>query len=82
MQSIEKYNQTFIDYNHSQLIHELFEAQVLLAPANIALIFKDKKITYDELNTSADRLARCIANPTWGPNRHYCHFGLVALLVQ
>ncbi len=43
-----------IDY---QCIHTLFEQQVEKNPENIALVYKNEKITYQELNKQANQLA-------------------------
>jgi amino acid adenylation domain-containing protein len=40
-----------------QCIHQLFEAQVELAPDAIAVEFEDKQLTYRELNIRANQLA-------------------------
>ena len=39
-------------------VQELFEEQVRRTPEATAVVFKDKEITYGELNREADRLAR------------------------
>ncbi|MCC2624255.1 MAG: putative Phenylalanine racemase (ATP-hydrolyzing) [Burkholderiales bacterium] len=41
----------------SNTIQQLFEAQVLKTPDNLALIFNDNKLTYRDLNTKANQLA-------------------------
>ncbi|MFN8769350.1 MAG: amino acid adenylation domain-containing protein [Neisseriaceae bacterium] len=41
-------------------IHELFEQSVIKNPNSIALVYKDKKITYSEVNAMANRLANYI----------------------
>lgn len=43
-------------------INKLFEKQVELYPNKIAIIDKDKKITYEELNGMANQLAHVISN--------------------
>ncbi len=42
----------------NKTIHQIFEEQVERAPAKIALIFEEQKLTYRELNNRANRLAR------------------------
>ncbi|NEP13417.1 MAG: SDR family NAD(P)-dependent oxidoreductase [Symploca sp. SIO2C1] len=46
-----------IDYPSDQCIHQLFENQVEKTPSTIALIFKDQKLTYSQLNDKANQLA-------------------------
>ena len=50
------WNKTEASYPKNQTIHELFESQVEKTPNNTALIFKDKKITYHELNIKVNQL--------------------------
>jgi amino acid adenylation domain-containing protein len=41
-----------------QCIHQLFETQVALTPKQIAVVFEDQQLTYQELNFKANQLAR------------------------
>src|SRR5262249_3747073 len=43
--------------NGEQLVHRQFEAQVLRSPAALAVIAGEVKLSYDELNKRANRLA-------------------------
>lgn len=43
-------------------VTELFEKQVNLSPEAIAIVFQDKKITYEELNTQVNKVAFCLKN--------------------
>jgi amino acid adenylation domain-containing protein/non-ribosomal peptide synthase protein (TIGR01720 family) len=52
-----EFNQTKADYPQNQCIHHLFEAQVKLTPNNIAVVFKEEQLTYNELNIRANQLA-------------------------
>lgn len=56
-QLIVGWNNTYKDYPHDKCIHELFEAQVALAPDAIAILFEEKQLTYSELNSNANQLA-------------------------
>ena len=55
--------QLLTEWNHTQThypnlcIHQLFEAQVDWTPDNIAVVFDDQQITYQELNHRANQLA-------------------------
>jgi len=51
------FNNTKADFPQDKTIHQLFEEQVAKTPDNIAVVFKDKKLTYGELNKEANRLA-------------------------
>lgn len=57
--SLENTNAT---YPSDKTIIDLFEQQVKLTPNNIALKFKNKTLTYDELNKHSNRLAKCLLN--------------------
>jgi amino acid adenylation domain-containing protein len=52
------WNATQTDYPKQRCIHELFEAQVAAAPDAIALVHKQQQLSYAELNSQANRLAR------------------------
>ncbi|MFB2973201.1 amino acid adenylation domain-containing protein [Aerosakkonema sp. BLCC-F183] len=64
----ERY-QILIDFNQNQskiqnpkskigqCIHQIFEAQVELTPASIAVVYQDQQLTYRELNAKANCLA-------------------------
>jgi amino acid adenylation domain-containing protein len=47
-----------VDYERSETLSELFEAQAERTPTEIALAFKDQVLTYGELNGRANMLAR------------------------
>ena len=56
--------QLLIDFNHTQTnypldrcIHQLFEEQVKCTPDNIAVVFDNRQLTYQELNARANQLA-------------------------
>ncbi len=54
------FNSDKIEYPKDKTIHELFEEQVKRTPHNIAVIYEDKQLTYDELNMKANKLARVL----------------------
>lgn len=56
-QLLVEFNNTNIDYDRSQLIHQLFEAQVERTPDRIAVVFNNQQLTYRELNERANQLA-------------------------
>jgi amino acid adenylation domain-containing protein/thioester reductase-like protein len=45
------------NYPQNKTIHELFEEQVRKTPNNIAIIYANTKVTYQELNRKANQLA-------------------------
>lgn len=49
---------TSVDYGRTEILSELFEEQVIRTPTEIALAFEDQALTYDELNSRANKLAR------------------------
>jgi amino acid adenylation domain-containing protein len=51
--------QLLVEWNNSRklCIHHLFEQQVQHTPAAIAVVFQDRQLTYQELNTQANQLA-------------------------
>ncbi|WP_407878137.1 condensation domain-containing protein, partial [Francisella sciaenopsi] len=54
------WNYTDSDYPNDRTIYELFEEQVEKNPNNVALVFEEKQLTYQELNKKANQLARYI----------------------
>ena len=54
---VKKWNDTKHEYPKDKCIHELFEEQVRETPNNWAVIFEDKRLTYEELNEKANQLA-------------------------
>jgi amino acid adenylation domain-containing protein/non-ribosomal peptide synthase protein (TIGR01720 family) len=52
-----EWNNTKADYPKYLCIHQLFEKQVEKTPDNIALVFEGQKITYQQLNDQANKLA-------------------------
>ncbi|MCA1386571.1 MULTISPECIES: AMP-binding protein, partial [unclassified Bradyrhizobium] len=54
---LEELNRTAAPYPAERCIHELFEAQVHKAPDAVAVVCKDERLIYGELNARANRLA-------------------------
>ncbi|HEY6928030.1 MAG TPA: amino acid adenylation domain-containing protein, partial [Steroidobacteraceae bacterium] len=57
-QLLRGFNATQEYYSQESLIHELFEAQVRRTPQAIAVVCDDERLTYAELNSKANQLAR------------------------
>ncbi|WP_243521542.1 non-ribosomal peptide synthetase [Bacillus pseudomycoides] len=55
-----EFNDTDADYPKNKTISCLFEEQVNKTPKNIALVYKDTSITYEELNQRVNQLARIL----------------------
>ena len=55
-----EFNDTQADYPKDKTIHQLFEEQVARTPANIAVVFEEKQLTYQELNKKSNSLARML----------------------
>jgi len=55
---LHDWNQTAVDYPQAVCLHQLFEAQVQRTPDAVALVFENETLTYGELDTRANRLAR------------------------
>jgi amino acid adenylation domain-containing protein len=53
-----KWSGTRGDYPRDSAIHKIFEQQAQCRPSAVALVFDDTQLTYDELNRTANRLAR------------------------
>ncbi|MHC5714684.1 MAG: amino acid adenylation domain-containing protein [Nostoc sp.] len=56
-QLLGEWNNTQTDYDLSQCLHQLFEAQVEKTPDALAVKFADKHLTYHQLNCRANQLA-------------------------
>ncbi|KAF9342666.1 hypothetical protein BGX26_007067, partial [Mortierella sp. AD094] len=54
---LETWNRTDRPYPDYTCIHHLFESQVKLSPEAIAIVHDDRRLTYRELNSRANRLA-------------------------
>ncbi len=52
----------------TRCVHELFEAQAARTPGAVAIIFKDREVTYADLNRRADELAHRLRRAGVGPD--------------
>jgi amino acid adenylation domain-containing protein/non-ribosomal peptide synthase protein (TIGR01720 family) len=59
-QLLSQWNSTEKPFPEEQTIIELFEEQVLKTPDNTALVFKEKQMSYGELNQKSNQLAHAI----------------------
>jgi natural product biosynthesis luciferase-like monooxygenase protein/amino acid adenylation domain-containing protein len=54
---LNDFNDTQRNYPKDKCIHQLFEAQTIQTPDNVALVYKDEQLTYAQLNDQANQLA-------------------------
>lgn len=73
---LSEWNDTAREYPRDACVHELFEAQAQQRPDSVAVIFEDQKLTYSELNSRANQLARYLRQAGVGPE------ALVGLCVE
>ncbi|HKR15461.1 MAG TPA: non-ribosomal peptide synthase/polyketide synthase [Pyrinomonadaceae bacterium] len=66
-QLLDDWNATACDYPAARLLHQWFEHQVERTPDSVALIFAEERISYQELNTRANRLAHHLLSLRVGP---------------
>ncbi|EOO16136.1 amino acid adenylation domain-containing protein [Bacillus cereus] len=67
-QLLLEFNDTKLDYPSNKAIHELFEEQVKKTPNHVAVVFGNKQLTYKELNSRANILARLLRKKGVRPN--------------
>ncbi|MBI5032176.1 MAG: amino acid adenylation domain-containing protein [Chloroflexi bacterium] len=61
-QLLGKWNATTADYPRDVCVAQLFEAQVKRTPDRVAVVWNNERLTYRELNSRANRLARYLRN--------------------
>lgn len=61
------WNDTRTDYPRNLCIHQLFEQQAELRPQAVALRFRDRQMTYEQLNRKANQVAVCLRRLGVGP---------------
>ncbi|MEC0494840.1 non-ribosomal peptide synthetase [Bacillus glycinifermentans] len=67
-QLFKTFNSTKADYPENKTIQQLFEEQAERTPDHIAIAFKDRTLTYRELNKRANRLAHALRRRGVQPN--------------
>ncbi|MDP1747749.1 MAG: condensation domain-containing protein, partial [Bacteroidota bacterium] len=63
------WNATGIDYPHSNTIHGVFEAVARQHPNAVALVYREHRLSYGELNAQANRLAQWLRAQGAGPEK-------------
>ncbi len=66
---LRDFNHTYADYPMDKTINQMFEEQTDKTPDNIALLLEDRKMTYAELNTKSNMLARSLREKGVGPDK-------------
>ena len=66
VEQLDGFNQNDADYDDTQTIVSLFRRQAKATPDNIAVVFKEKKFTYAEVDEMSDRIAAYIAGKGLG----------------
>src|SRR5271167_476006 len=61
-------NQTACDYPRDKCLHELVEAQAQRWPERAAVVWKDRQLSYAELNARANQLAHYLRSQNIGPD--------------
>ncbi|WP_439846177.1 surfactin non-ribosomal peptide synthetase SrfAB [Bacillus spizizenii] len=57
-QIVEVFNQTKAEFPEGMAVHQVFEEQAQRTPASTAVVYEGAELTYRQLNTAANRLAR------------------------
>ena len=60
-ETLDKFNQNDVDYDSTQTIVSLFLQQAKATPDNTAVVFKDKRYTYQEVDAISNSIASCLA---------------------
>jgi myxalamid-type nonribosomal peptide synthetase MxaA len=68
-QVLRTFNGTAEAFRTDRLVHELFEEQVLLTPGATAVEHEDQRLTFRELNSKANQLARRLRASGVGPDQ-------------
>ncbi|MCP5046052.1 MAG: amino acid adenylation domain-containing protein, partial [bacterium] len=75
-QILEDFNNTRSDYSSHPTIHQLFEQAAAKSPDQSALVFRDHRLTYRELNKRVNQLAPLLRDRGVGPD------SVVGLMVE
>ena len=67
-QLLTEWNRTDVDYPSHRCVHQLFEEQAQRTPEAVAAVFEDRQLTYAELNSRANQLARHLRTFGVGPD--------------
>jgi N-(5-amino-5-carboxypentanoyl)-L-cysteinyl-D-valine synthase len=62
LRELDVVNDTDGEYPSTKRLNELFEESAAKTPANVAVRYKDRQLTYEELNLGANRLAHYLVS--------------------
>lgn len=68
-QLIGQWNQTRVEYQRPQCVHELFEEQVQREPDVVAVVDEETELTFRELNWRANQVAHYLRKVGVGPDQ-------------
>jgi amino acid adenylation domain-containing protein/non-ribosomal peptide synthase protein (TIGR01720 family) len=68
-QQFAEWNSTAIDYPVGSTVHSIFEAVARQQPQAVALVYRQRRLSFAELNAQANRLAHCLLAQGAGPER-------------
>ena len=66
LQELDSFNDTDVEYDDTQTVVSLFRRQAKATPDAEAVVFKDKRYTYQEVDEISDRIAGYIASKGLG----------------
>ena len=66
IKTLDSFNLTDVEYDDTQTIVSLFRRQAKETPQSIAVVYKDKRYSYAEVDEISDRIAGCIASKGLG----------------
>ncbi len=61
VEKLDSFNQNDVDYDASQTIVSLFDRQAKATPDSVAVVYKDKRYTYREVDALSNRIAAYLA---------------------
>jgi natural product biosynthesis luciferase-like monooxygenase protein len=65
---VETWNETRVAVEPDRCVHELFERQAAATPDAVAVVYRDARLTYGELDRRAEALARALQAKGVGPD--------------
>ncbi|MCY8881064.1 amino acid adenylation domain-containing protein [Bacillus spizizenii] len=67
--TFKDYNQTAAEYPREKTIHQLFEEQANRTPDQVAVVYEENQLTYQELNEKANQIARTLQSEGVHPDQ-------------
>ena len=66
IEQLDRFNDTDCAYDDCQTIVSLFRRQVEAVPQQVAVVYKERRYTYAEVDALSDRIAACLASKGLG----------------